>query len=233
MTKSSSRIDDTTVVQVLNKLLSILQQHSMEYMIFGSCGLQSYLPSFYKTPNDIDLIVRKDQVRQFQLVCEREGYEIQQENGRFKVITNNFPIHVIPGVFSIINKVDESVFYAVDFEKAFPLKVKNSMRLICEDQIITADVLPIDYCLFLELSRKITTNIYLNVCGILSNPALKMADFMQLYEEHEVLQGRISERISMIADIYRKYGFPWHFDHVLLSRNTTNLFQFSKQENNY
>lgn len=205
MTKNSNQSADQKVISILIRLKEITALLQIDYLVFGSCGLQSYQEYFYRLPNDIDFIVRKTDLETFLEKCKESDYPILKEQGRHKVFIDDFPVHLIPETFSVITKPSLTVLGTVSFTPPMDSPIVNKVQLMNAKESIAIKVMNLEYCLMMELARKQDTNTFIALLFILNNPRLNVNKFLKLVMEHNFLFSRIKISIDLISKMLEKY----------------------------
>lgn len=190
---------DDKIIKALGTIISLAKKLKLEYLIFGSCGIQSYLDNFFRLPNDIDFVLRANEIFLFLESCKENNYKIIEEQGRYKVYIDGFPIHVIPEIFSVINKEDKSVIAKIDFSAAFDYASMNKFSLLLAQEEIKGMVMPLDYTVFMELVRKQDTNSLYSLAAIMNLPSLPIEKIYMLFGKYPQLLLRIKKSLELFS----------------------------------
>jgi hypothetical protein len=159
----NNRSADEQVAQSVAAVTGMLRVLGIDYAVFGSCGIQTYFKHFFRLPNDIDIIVRNDAVSALRAYCAEEGHEFIEEFGRSKMYFGGFPVHIIPGLFSSINKATNMIFAQIDLGGSISDTVGRRMRLPCATSEPEIKVAPLELCLFMDLLRTVNTKSLMTV----------------------------------------------------------------------
>src|SRR6185503_4240315 len=90
---------DEQMAERIAAVIEIFRSLELEYVIFGSCAIQTYFDCFFQLPNDLDVIVNERDFLRLSSYCAQKGHRVVEEIGRSKIYVNEFPVQVIPGRF--------------------------------------------------------------------------------------------------------------------------------------
>ncbi|RZK20102.1 MAG: hypothetical protein EOO43_11335 [Flavobacterium sp.] len=169
-------------IQLIDRLLADL---SIEYAAFGSCSIQSYFPVFFKTPNDLDIVIWKTEMDRLRSFCEAKNYEVITKYGRLKIFIEKFHLNVISQRLDVITDISKSICGTINLY-GFDSKItKRDLNLINSKNVIKIKVLPLEHNLFLELFRAVYTDSLFTVFFIFKSPLWEESKFLELLYTNE------------------------------------------------
>jgi hypothetical protein len=192
--------------------VAIFRRLELDYAIFGSCGIQTYFDHFFRLPNDIDVIIRRNDISKLKAYCIENGHEFVEEVGRSKIYVYGFPVHIIPELFSIVNKENNSIIAQIDLSSFIFNSVAKHVNLLCASSVPKINVAPIEMCLFMDLIRTIQTNSLMTIYFV----------FRYLDIDDQKFNAVVQNYHDFAATIFRRLSeYPAKLDH---------LYYFSKED---
>lgn len=201
----SNRSADEQVAQSVAAVAGMMRALGLDYAVFGSCGIQTYFEHFFRLPNDIDIVVEKEAVSALRTYCAEEGHKFIEEFGRSKVHLGGFPVHVIPGLFSSINKATNMIFAQIDLRSFISETVGRRMRLPCATSEPEIKVAPLELCLFMDLLRTVNTNSLMTVFFVFRHLDIDDGKFWAIVRDNcafaETIRRRLEEYPAKLNEV--------------------------------
>ncbi|HKO95556.1 MAG TPA: hypothetical protein VJU86_01090 [Pyrinomonadaceae bacterium] len=191
---------DQGVAESVATVVAMFQELRLDYALFGSCGIQTYFDCFFRLPNDIDVIVRKEAISKLKAYCTQLGHTYEEELGRSKLHINGFPVHIIPECFSCIDKVANTVFARIDLSTFISNAVTKQVNLPCASTSPIVNVVCFEMCLFMDLIRPVNTNSLLTSYFVFRHIDIDEGEFGAIVRNNILFATTIVRRLNECAN---------------------------------
>jgi hypothetical protein len=190
---------DDRVAESIAAIVEVFHRLELDYAMFGSCGIQTYFDYFFRLPNDLDVIIRRDDVPKLRNYCTEEGHEFVEELGRSKMHINGFPVHVIPEFFSSVNKATNTIFARIDLSSFISDSVVKRVHLACASITPKINVVRLEMCLFMDLIRTMNTNSLMTTYFVFRQLEIDDGEFEAIVRSNNDFAATILRRLNECA----------------------------------
>jgi hypothetical protein len=188
--------DDELVARVLTEASSLLQEIGAEYAVVGSCAVQSYLPHFYRLPNDLDIVLRDQDTEVVRRVGADRGYEFRDQLGRTRLFIRGFPVHLIPHHMNIIDKSTSTVFTRIDLGACVAAASRRPILLLGTSLRPTLRIISLEAAVFIELIRPVYTGSLTTIAFVLRHCGLEVEQLAELLRSNDAIRPIIEARFE-------------------------------------
>lgn len=161
--KIAALSDDERLVEVLTEAGRLVGEAETDSAVIGSCGLQAYLPCFYRPPNDLDLVLPEEGTKRLVRAAQSLGSEFVAQLGRGKLVIDGFPVHLIPSRMAVIDKDTDRIFTSVDLSEELSGATERTMTLVGATRAPRLRVASLESILFIEMIRPIYTGSAMSI----------------------------------------------------------------------
>lgn len=200
--EQSSR--DEYIVKCVRYINTFMSNNNFDYIVVGSCGVQSYFDSFYRIPNDIDVVIRGKDEKQFIAKCRQEPGNLVSLLGRMKWDFPEFFAHVLVDEMKLIDVSYDTVFTAVSLTEEF-VCTRNKMDMACAPEAPKIPVASIEMLFILTILRPLDSNALLDVRNLFSRYKFDINRYSLILESNPDVCRIVSSRLKELKMIAKKY----------------------------
>ena len=187
--------EDEKIQNFIESIIQIFETLSLDYTVIGSVGIQSFYQYFFKLPNDLDIVIRKEDICFMKEIANQRGFQVVDEIYKITINTNVIPIHLLPGELCIFNKQNDYVYGKVDLNEYLINPRVNSINFLASPNPTSIKVFPIEINLYLELLRPIYTGSIYNLYFIFRYLQIDDRLFGYLMKKNNVFSELIVNRL--------------------------------------
>lgn len=200
------RSRDTNFGESLEYFLSFLDSLKVNYIVVGSCAIQSYFDYMNRVPNDIDIVLPECQIIKIKASCVNEpDLKFKEHPVANKLYYKNYcHLHLIPENMKLVDKINQTVFSKVNifFEDR---TVQNEISLLNYKEKIHIRVPILEYIYCMNLFTQLDTNIVNDSIHILENYKLNIELVYEFVSRCKIMKGILENRSKKLKNILGVY----------------------------
>jgi hypothetical protein len=146
MSNSNSRIGLLEREQEIRRIINVLLDKEMEFIVVGGYAVSTYKKRFSV---DLDIVINEQQIEIFKKILEKEGYSLHYEKkieliyggnfNRFRKIINKFPADIDLLINGLASRTTEAV-WGFDWIKKYSTKrkIESTEFLVPDKELLIA-----------------------------------------------------------------------------------------------
>jgi hypothetical protein len=194
--------EDITFTRACLEIFTLLKEHHVEYLVIGSCAVQTYLCCPRRLPNDLDFVIGPEDETRFVELCLRHGIELRRPLGRMVGSHHAISFHTLVGSMKLLNAAKSRIIADVPLRPT-DFREERDLTLLLSPHKLTLPVPSLEVLLVLDLMRPLNTNTVVEVDGILSECRLDYAIIQRFVDRAPIIKPILRVRLVEFGDLDR------------------------------